>query len=672
MFAGIAFNYDGAFLDIQYAKGQALRQEDFVKWNSFSRVAMLPADANGFRDLIIDADADTSIAAFDLGNLSPGMVDALRHRGPGFPYLLRPGAKTLIIGAGGGIDVARAVFSGSQNVTAVEINPIIANTIMRQKFPQYSHGLYLRPEVHVHVEDGRAFVRRSEEKYDVIQATLVDTWASTAAGAFALTENNLYTTDAFRDYLGHLTDTGLITFTRWGFEPPRESLRLVSLAIQALLEMGERQPWRHVIVLRSEAQKLREVGALDTILISRRPFSPDDLARTFIEAKDARYELLYRPGDAARVNPFQLLLRSPHPEQYAGQYQYDISPVSDDRPFFLFTVQTRDIFDVNSLMSSTSMDYKVQKAVPLLFEVTGVSVLATLLMLLLPPLALRTSLPRDWRARGFLLYFVCLGIGYILVQVALIQKFVLLLGHPAYALTVVIFSMLVSSGLGSYFSRDLIGDSGARWRGVLLSAGLLIAVLSLLLTPLTIIAVPWPLPWKILLAVMVVAPAGFLMGIPFPTGLARLGQSYASSLRWAWSVNAAASVMGSAAAVVIGIYFGLRITLLVGAAFYLCAIAATLFCRQGSGKGRVGQPGECDRDPQLSAFLTACGQPFIQREFDPRGVLCERGRGNASSIHLAPRTRKGLRSQRDSVHSGTECHRLQPSNFNVGNKQFHH
>ncbi len=578
MLAGIVYNVRKGALDIRYAKGAPLRAEDFVKWNSFSRVAMLPGDARGFHDLIIDADADTIIAAYDLEHPSPSDVDALRHRGPGFPYILRPGGKTLVIGSGGGLDVARAVFSGSKDVTAVEINPIIATTIMRQKFPQYSHGLYLRPEVHLNVEDGRSFVRRSREKYDVIQATLVDTWASTAAGAFALTENNLYTTDAFIDYLNHLTDRGVITFTRWGFDPPRESLRLVSLAMEALLELGERQPWRHVMVVRSEAEKIREVGALDTIVISRKPFTPDDLARAFIEVKEARYEFLYRPGDQFH-NPFGELLRSAHPADFAAGYTYDITPVSDDRPFFFFTVQPRDVFDIGSMLASTSMDYKVQKAVPLLFEVTGVSILATVLMLLLPPLLLRSKLPRERGERGFLLYFVCLGVGYILVQVALIQKFVLLLGHPAYALTVVIFSMLVSSSVGSYASGTLIGSSGRRWRIMLALTGAAIAALAVILAPLTAAAVPWPLAAKVALAVAVVAPVGFLMGMPFPNGLARVKDAYPGAIRWAWSLNAAASVMGSAAAICLSIYFGLRFSILAGALLYWCAMAVTLLIR---------------------------------------------------------------------------------------------
>ena len=187
---------------------------------------------------------------FDLANLTPDNRRDLTLQGPALPYAVRPAAKTLIIGPGGGWDVARALYSGSTDVTAVEINGIIADTIMRERFSALSNGLYLRPDVHIFVEDGRSFVRRSTEKYQVLQATLVDTWAATAAGAFALSENNLYTSDAFRDYLLHLTDDGLLAITRWGFDPPRESLRLISLAIDALGQIGEKEPWRHVIVSR--------------------------------------------------------------------------------------------------------------------------------------------------------------------------------------------------------------------------------------------------------------------------------------------------------------------------------------------------------------------------------------------------------------------------------------
>lgn len=572
MLAGLAYNRRAHTLDVRFAKGAPVGAEDYVRWNSFSRVAVTPPDENGFQDIKIDEDADTMIGSFDLAHVTPSQAESLRHQGPGFAYVLRPGAKTLVIGAGGGLDVQRALFAGSTDVTAVEINPIIATSIMRGRYAKLNRGLYSRPDVHVFVEDGRSFVRRTPEKYDVITATLVDTWASTAAGAFALSENNLYTTDAFRDYLDHLTDRGIVAFTRWGFDPPRESLRLVSLANQALLELGETRPWRHVIVVRTYAERLHQSGALDTVLVSRRPFSRDDLSHAFIEAMDARYQPIYLPGDPPQ-NPFGAFLRSPHPDEFAKQYTYDISALRDDRPFFFFLVQPRDVFRLSSLMGADNMDYKVNRAVPLLFEVTAVSILATILVLVLPPLVLRSRLPGDPKARLFLAYFAFLGVAYILVQVALIQKFVLLLGHPTYSLTVVIFSMLASSSAGSYLSARVTTGSDARWKAVLGMTGVLVAALALLLGPVIGAAVALPLALKVVLASLVTACAGFLMGMPFPLGLARLAEWHPSAVRWAWSLNAAASVMGSAAAICLSIYGGLRFSLLAGALVYWAALA---------------------------------------------------------------------------------------------------
>ncbi len=227
----ITWNAKSPIIDVKFAKGQRIANEEFVAWNSFSRIALKPE--GNMKSIVIDADAATGVANFDFDHLSQKDRFDLTYAGPGFPYILRPAAKTLVIGPGGGWDVSRALASGSKDVTGVEINPIIAQTIMRKRFPQYSNRLYFRPEVKIVIEDGRSFVRRSNDRYQVLQATLVDTWASTAAGAFALSENNLYTTNAFLDYLKHLTDDGVMAFTRWGFAPPRESLRVVSLADSA-------------------------------------------------------------------------------------------------------------------------------------------------------------------------------------------------------------------------------------------------------------------------------------------------------------------------------------------------------------------------------------------------------------------------------------------------------
>jgi len=580
MAALAGFNSWRPVINVKYAKGQALKNERFVRWNSFSRVAV--TGDRGSAMIYIDADASTGIPAFDLGNLSEQDRRTLLYQGPGLPYAFRPGAKTLIIGAGGGWDVARALASGARDVTGVEINPIIATTVMRDRFPQFSRNLYNRPEVRIVVEDGRSFVRRTPERYQVIQATLVDTWASTAAGAFALSENNLYTTEAFQDYLRHLTDDGVLVFTRWGFQPPRESLRLVSLAIDALARLGEREAWRHVMAVREgSAEDLARWGALDTVLISRKPLSADDIARFRSVVARGHFRPLYFP-DERLPNPFTELLRTPDRAAFERNYQFDVSAVGDDRPFFFYTVQPRDIGQFLRHASRLSADYNINCAVPLLFGLLAVSALATGVILVLPRALLRSRLPREAGVLRFLWYFMAIGAGYILIQVALVQKFVMFLGHPTYALTVIIFSMLVSSGLGSYFSPRLAADSDTRLQGVLAGVAVAVGVLAVAVSPLLAAGVGLPLGVKVAISVLLIAPAGFLMGIPFPTGLRRLERRHKASVRWAWSLNAAASVLGSVCAIMLAIYLGLRGTLLIGGGLYLCALVSVRASRRGA------------------------------------------------------------------------------------------
>ncbi len=564
MFSFVFYNGSHNIIAIRYAKGQKLKKEEFVQWNSFSRIAV--------RDysIFIDADASTGMASFDFEHLTPHERHELMEQGPALPYAVRPGAKALVIGPGGGWDIARALASGSHDITGVEINPIIATNIMRDRYVAQTRGIYLRPDVRIFVEDGRSFVRRSQERYQVVQATLVDTWASTAAGAFALSENNLYTTDALRDYLLHLTDDGMAAFTRWGLDPPRESLRLVSLAMAALNQLGEPEPWRHIVVGRDGST--RGWGAQDTVLIARKPFGDADLARARAALAAAGMTAIYLP-DERIPGQFTDLLRSSDPAAYEKNYRYDISPVGDNQPFFFYTVQPRDILAFLASASRTSADFKINKAVPLLYALMAISLLATAIILALPPVVLGARLPRQRGVLRFLLYFLCIGAGYILIEMALIQKFVLFLGHPTYALTVVIFSMLVSSGLGSYFSRRVLGRNDRRLNLALIAIAVLVAALAAVVTPLLAAGVGLPLPLKFLITAALIAPAGFFMGMPFPTALKRLEDWHKPSVRWAWSLNAAASVLGSVGSLVCAIYLGLVQTLLAGGLLYLVALA---------------------------------------------------------------------------------------------------
>ena len=566
-------NRDSHIIDVKYAKGARIQGEEYSQWNSFSRISVGPASDTGKPLILIDSDAGTEIAQCDPATMSAEERKRLLSIGPGLPYAVRPGGKTLVIGAGGGPDVCRALVTGSSDITAVEINPIIARDVMMERYAETSKGLYLRPEVHVAVEDGRSYIRRVDESFDVIQMTLVDSWASTASGAFALAENHLYTQEALRDYLQHLSDDGLVAITRWEFTEPRESLRIVSLGLAALEQLDVQEPRKHFVIAREDVDALSEWGAKDTVLIKRSPFTEEELAN--VRQTIEQYELgtVYLP-DQPIANPFTDLLHSDDPVAFAALYPYDISPVSDDRPFFFYTWRTSRIWDM--LASPFTADTKINLGVMLLFVSLGLAVLGMTVILVLPALVLKQQIPRERPMWFHLLYFVSIGLGFILVEIAFVQRIALYLGQPTYALTVVIFSLLLSSGSGSYLSRKVVGGHDRRLMALLLSVAVLAGILITVTPALLDASLSLPLVAKLALVVLLLAPIGFLMGMPFPSGLARLERQYSQAVCWAWAVNAAASVLGSVGAIFLAIHVGLAQTVLLGGLCYLGALTAVL------------------------------------------------------------------------------------------------
>jgi hypothetical protein len=610
-------NHSGKLFDIIYAKGA--RQDSasvlFAKWNAISRIEV---DQIGkAKWIVIDADASSAIMNVDPRHwdITPGAnVTGTKMEGdpadrnvegfswkrdlmkavPSIANILRPQGSYAIIGPGGGVDVMRAVANGSPSVTGIEINPLIVNDVMRGRYADYAYHLYERPDVDVHVSDGRSYIRSTLDRFDVVQMTLVDTWATTAAGAFALSENNLYTVEAFKEYFEHLNPDGFIAITRWEFKEPREALRVVSQSIEALHELGVSNPRRHFIVI-SDGE-LNQDGRPVLVLAKKSPFTAEEVAsvRTHLE-QNKNLVPIYVPDNlemaespafaapSADAHAFRHLISSNQPASFAAAYKFDVSPVFDSAPFFFFTLKTKDI--VRQIAGTRGgLDWKVNVGIVVLGIVLLISIVAVVAFLVLPLLLhARSSAPHV----PPLLYFVCVGLGYILVEITLIQRFVLFLGHPTYALTVVVFLMLLSSGAGSLFVRGketlIMMRSAIIWI-------ILLALLDIFLLPRILAAlVGLPFLAKLAISAVVIAPLAFLMGMPFPTGLRSLAsggqQNQEMSLtEWAWAMNAAASVLGSVAAMVIAIHLGLSLTLLSGALAYLIAICLSgTLTRQGWG-----------------------------------------------------------------------------------------
>ena len=547
----------------RFVQGSKFLQEANVElelWNAQSRVTV-STGTDDFKWIHIDADAATAIWRREFlnpqyqpdnnANRLNMMVYRVRHEGP-----------ALIIGPGGGPDVLWALRQGVPRVVGVEVNPLIANSIMRGAYRGWNGGLYDDPRVDIHVDDGRSFVRRSAEQYSSIQATLVDTWAASSSGAFALSENNLYTLDAFRDYFNHLKPDGVFSITRWRGS---ELARVVVLARTVLAERGvsEDMQRKHFFIVGA--------GGCASVLIKAAPFTEAELDD--LEAFGTRLRevwTLYRPGRGPDAE-LTRAIEGPVANVIAERND-DIGIVTDDRPFFFFTVKTADFFRV------------LTRARALRAHDIGLAILQVILLLsfvlalgfVLGPLLLlrRDALREDRRPKlQMLAYFACLGVGYILVELALMHRFILFLGHPTYSLSVVLSTLLLSSGVGSSLSTRLVDRFGVGGAGGRVAAALVAVLLfyGATLGPLFAATLGLPLVARVAITSLLVAIIGVMMGTLLPLGVRATGRFGADVAAWGWGVNGATSVVGSTLSLVVSINYGFTAALLVGIAAYATA-----------------------------------------------------------------------------------------------------
>ncbi len=570
--------------DIRDTKGHEGDRVLFSKWNSFSRIGVydrahgdwsLSPNFTGQRGesrfMDIDSAASTPILK-GTGRLEDAAYLRYELTALAYQLLERPGGfSALVIGPGGGRDLVSALVFGATAVDGVEINPIIVRDVMQGRFRDYSGNLYGDPRVSIHIDDGRSFVRRATKRYDVIQASLVDTWAATAAGAYTLTENSLYTAEAFGEYLDHLTDDGVLTITRWVFD----GLRLVSLAQDACAARGL-DAARHLAVIRHDR--------VATFLLKKQPFTPGDVARLTAHTRALGFEVLYAPGVApneAGADPGEMvqsrtsaadyarLITASDRDSFIRDYPLDIRATTDDRPFFFHTTRLADQFDVafgKSMLFGNGLSA--------LLTLFGIS--ATLVVLfVVGPLLIGGGTPGAGWAR-WLAYFGALGAGFMLFEVALLQRFVLLLGHPVYSLTVTLFSLLLGTGLGSFLSRVVSDEKIRRVTRVALIAIVMVALAARAAIPwLVDAAIPWSLTLRIAIAVAILVPVGILLGMALPGGMRLLAERRPDIVPWGWGLNGALSVVGATLAVFIAMNWGFSATFLAAAGVY--TIAAVVF-----------------------------------------------------------------------------------------------
>lgn len=564
----VAMIYNGATrrFDVHPKKGAEETHLLFSKWNSFSRISVVgDLDEPEIR-IIIDSDAATDVTK------GAGAIRTLPGRPArlaAFGYHLKRAPNVLIIGSGGGKDVIAARAFGAASITAVEVNPVIALDVMSSEpFKTYAGSIYQQPEVRLVVDEGRSFIRSRPDRYDIIQAVMVDTWAATAAGAFALTESNLYTVEAFKDYAAHLADDGLLTMTRWYFDPPDQLLRLTSLARAAMAELGIDHPERHLLLVRQKAVD-RQMPA--TFLFKKSEFTDDEVRRLEAIAAEENLAILYTPLTRPD-NVFTQLIETTDPARWWSSFETNVEPTRDNNPFFFNSIR---LSRIASLSQGAGEWQKTNLGTSILFQLLGITAVFVLIFLIGPLwFARRQTLQiRTGEKLSYLLYFACLGAGFIIIEVVMVQKFILFLGHPVYSLTVTLFSLFVFSALGSRLTGRFRDDRLATTLPkVLLAVAALTTLYLLVLPPIFYGLVHWARPLRIAITVFVLAPLALLLGMPMPAGIRLLTRRMPEIIPWAWGVNGATSVMGSVAALVIALLTGFNQALMTAVALYLLAV----------------------------------------------------------------------------------------------------
>jgi hypothetical protein len=509
-------------------------------WNAYSRIdAVEGFPAPNLARLYIDSDAWTNAQRWD------GQIDSIRHvqgwyRALPFRFASRP--ETLVIGPGGGSDVIVALGSGSRKVTVVELNPLMIQFV--RNYGERGGNLYDRPDVEVIYSEGRNFISRTDRKFDVIFLGFVDTWASVASGGLSLSENYLYTTQALRAYYDHLTDDGVIAILRWGVDIPR----LVSNAVSVL---GVDEASRRVVAL-LEKRSAPDEPAQMIFMLRKQPFTEAQTAEIM------GWELanpVIVPG--RQVNP-------PYADLFSGRKTLDqvvaeapsrVDPVFDDSPFYFAMERPWGL-------PRRMMDGLSALVVPVL----GLLVIFVVF-----------GKPRGERVAPYaasIIYFACLGAGFIAVELTLLQNLTLLLGHPIFTLSILLFTILAAGGFGSALSRRV----PAVW--ACLFVALLGTIAAFTLPWIVPAFLPLELTSRVAIAVALIVPFGLVMGMPFPNGLRQTGQGALPPPPFYWGLNGVMSVIGSVGTVIVALVFGFQVAMLVGSACYLLAAAASGGMRQ--------------------------------------------------------------------------------------------
>jgi len=514
-----------------------------------------------------DGSAPTGIMYVPNGDLR--RVPALGYYLQAAPYAVKPNpSRALTIGLGGGIDALIALYHGAEHVVGVDVNPVTVDAV-KNRYADFAGRVLNRPNVELVVAEGRHFLTTTDQRFDVIQLSGVDTYSALSTGAYALAENYLYTVEAMESYWEHLADGGILSFSRWLFTPPRETLRLVVIQLEHLRRMGIEHPESHLMIVSGGMPD----GVWAETLLKKSPFTQAEVAAFRRWADYMKFDMIYDPYEM-RPNVFNEVIRASRSEREAiiKRYPYNIKPVTDDNPFFFQFYRWRSL--VSPLESGGG--YFIER-LPLSLAVLLVSLVQILLLsiaFIIGPLLPRGGQLRAVRHKTRVLtYFGSLGLGFIIVEITLLQKYAVFVGGPIYSMAITLFAILVFSGLGSLMSQRF-KDSPDRWLKFII-IGLVGAVAC------EVVFINYTIPRLMFLShamrcgvtIAALAPLALLMGMPFPMGLRVTQRVGETIIPWAWGVNAVTTTLGSVLCVLVSMQWGFTVSLVAAGAVYLLGLA---------------------------------------------------------------------------------------------------
>jgi hypothetical protein len=535
----------------------------FDRWTPLGRVVAYGAPVGGdFTPLFFDR-GGAPVAGYQRGGPMPNWKKLkLGPHSLGFVFGGRN--RVLLIGTGGGRDILNALSSGVRRVDAVELNRAIRDAA-DDGLKEFSGSPYTLPRVHTKIGDGRSAVVNADDDYDVIHLGFADTLSASSAQAFVLSENNLYTVEAFDEYLNHLKPGGVLDVSRPRRLVGDEGLRVTMLALEALRKRGVEHPERNVVVVMGR-DILNELYA--TTLARNRPWTPAELTRLRRLARERGEGVAFAPGGPYQYEWAQLA-RASSPQAFCESYRLDVCAPTDDKPFFF---QMRRLGSLGQ--SSAGYIYSADPFLVLI--VTFAILLALSLLLVAAPLFVTAR--RDRPPIGSLAFFAAIGLGFLTLEIVLIQRFVLFLGFPTYALSVVLFSLLIWTGVGSLLAGR-VGDGRRALTIALTVSCALIGVSAFGLHSLLAALIDLPFAARVAVTILLLAPVGVTLGMAMPLGLGRLSALHPRGVAWAWGVNGIASVVASAGAITVAIVAGFRVATLVALACYLAALAHVRLAR---------------------------------------------------------------------------------------------